>query len=342
MSVPPLTVVLPVRNAQWTIGRAVASLARQDLQNFQLIVVDDGSEDHSVDIARQVWGQFRSDRDFTLLQPGRVGLVAALNKGLEASSAEFVARMDADDLAHPQRLFLQLALIQQERLDVVGCAVRTFRTGGEAAGVGEGYRRYERWLNALCTHEAIDRERFIESPMAHPTVLLRREAILRIGAYRDGPWPEDYDLWLRALHRGLRFAKVDARLLLWRDHERRTSRRDARYSEEAFLRCKAIHLCEGPLASGRRAVIWGGRDFSRRLGRALLQLGVSLRAFVDIDPRRIGGQRCGVPVIAPNLLEPREGEVMLGAVGARGAREQIRQCVTSLGYTEGDDFFCVA
>src|SRR5205814_831107 len=83
--------------------------------------------------------------------------------------------------------------------------------------------------NQLCDPGAIARERFIESPLVHPSVLARR-AVLAENGYRDGPFPEDYELWLRLLARGVLMAKVPRVLLTWREHAARATRRDPRYA----------------------------------------------------------------------------------------------------------------
>jgi hypothetical protein len=209
-------------------------------------------------------------------------------------------------------------------------------------GVGEGYRVYERWLNGLVTHDDIMRERFVESPLAHPSVMFRRPAILALGGYRDRGWPEDYDLWLRAAERGLRFAKVDRVLLAWRDAGKRLSRTDPRYARDAFLRCKAHHLARGPLAGRGEVVIWGAGPTGRRLSRLLADESVTTTGFVDISPRLVGRTRRGAPVKAPADLGAPAGRLLVVAVAARGARELIRHELRERGWNEGVDAFFAA
>ena len=108
-------------------------------------------------------------------------------------------------------------------------------------------RRYERWINELVTHEQIMCERFIESPIPHPTALLRRRTLVEVGGYQDRGWPEDYDLWLRMALEGKRFHKVTECLYYWREHITRLTRTDSRYAVEKFLACKARYLLAGPL-----------------------------------------------------------------------------------------------
>ena len=83
--------------------------------------------------------------------------------------------------------------------------------------------------------DAIAREIWIESPLAHPSVVMRRTCLERLGGYQDHGWPEDYDLWLRMHLAGERLAKVPEVLLDWREHPARLTRIDSRYAVENFL-----------------------------------------------------------------------------------------------------------
>ena len=221
--------------------------------------------------------------------------------------------------------------------DARTCQVESFADGE----IGGGYRHYDAWLSTLLVHDDFMRERFVESPLSHPTVMFRKQAILDLGGYRDLDWPEDYDLWLRAAAAGFRFAKVNEVLLKWRDYPNRTSRRDPRYSPDAFLRCRAHYLASGPLAQTEQIVVWGAGKIGGKFARFLKDEGVSLSAFVDIDPKKIGNLRLGVPVIGPDDLSSYPGCPVVSCVGSRGARPLIREQLSRRGYKEGLDYWCV-
>lgn len=335
---PRVSVLMPAHDAAATVGEALGSLAAQTFADFEVVLVDDGSVDGTAGVARQAMA---GDGRLRILSPGRVGLVGALNAGLSACRAPLVARLDADDRARPERLDRQIAFAgANPATAIVGGGVASF---GEAGAAGEGYRRYDAWLNGLSDHDDIAREIFVESPLAHPSVLFRRDAIRAVGAYRDVPWPEDYDLWLRAWQSGLRFGKVNEVILDWRDHPGRTSRVDVRYGPDAFLACKAHYLARGPLAGRAGVVIWGAGKVGRRLARLLGAEGIETLAFVDIDPRKLeGARKARPPVIGEAEITQWRGRPLLGVVGSRGAREDIRRAAKAAGWVEGRDFWCVA
>jgi len=331
---------MPVYNAVSTLPAALESLQTQTLEDFEIAAVDDGSDDGSAEVLAQ-WQQ-REPR----LRPvfaAHQGLIPALNRGLALSQGRFVARMDADDLAHPQRLEKQVALLEQHpNVSVVGSLVETF----PREQVGEGFRLYEEWLNQLVTHEEICREIFIESPIVHPSATVRREEMMELGGYQERGWPEDYDLWLRYFVAGRRFAKVPQVLLYWREHPARATHTDSRYSVENFLRAKAWYLIRGPLQGRDALIVWGAGKTGRRLSKHLIRGGCTPVAFIDIDTRKIGKTLRRVPVVdpaeLPGLWRQRERPLLLAAVASRGARGLIRRELARLGLIEGRDFLCVA
>jgi cellulose synthase/poly-beta-1,6-N-acetylglucosamine synthase-like glycosyltransferase len=153
--------------------------------------------------------------------------------------------MDADDWSYPDRFKRQLELLSRNPdLAVAGCLVEGFPGQDPSMGIS----LYLEWLNALVSAEDIAREIFIESPLPHPSTMIRSTWLDRIGGFQDRGWAEDYDLWLRMHLEGAHFAKVPEVLIKWRDHPARLTRVDSRYSVENFLRAKAHYLCEGPLA----------------------------------------------------------------------------------------------
>ncbi len=340
MDAPAVSVLLPCYNAANTLEEALASLAAQSWRDFEVVAVDDGSSDDSAHILA-AWAE--SDPRFRLIRRPHEGIIAALTAGLAACRAELVARMDADDRSHPERLALQIELLRaQPELAVAGCLV----AGYPSQHMQEGYRIYIEWLNSLVSDEDIRREIFVESPLAHPSVMFRKGWVAQVGGYQEHGWPEDYDLWLRLYLAGAHFAKVLQVLLDWRESPQRLTRVDSRYSLENFLRAKACYLVHGPLQNRESVIIWGAGMMGRRLGRQLQRLQAPLVAFVDIDARKIGRTRLGLPIIAPQELaqcwQQSPAPVILAAVGARGARRLIRTQLTAMGLRESLDWWAAA
>lgn len=331
---PVISVLLPARNAAACLGLAIQSLLRQTFAAFEVIVVENGSTDATPDVAHQYAVADRRVRVTHLPEPGIVG---ALNHGFSLARGPLIARMDADDVCAPQRFAHQMECLHHTGAGLVSCLVRHAGSGKAQAG----YASYVEWTNTLRTHQEIALHRFVESPIVHPTVLFHRELAEWFGAWRDGAFPEDYELWLRWLEAGVRMEKVPEVLLEWRDPPHRLSRTDARYHARAFFECKAGYLQRWLAIApkqNRALLFWGaGRETRRRL-EALTRLGVRPDGWIDVNPRLRGQSVGGAPVCLPDTMpSPRECFV-LSAVTNRGARARIVEYLEARGFRPGEDY----
>jgi len=333
---PSVSVVIPFRNAEATLAECLDSLQAQTLTDFEALLIDDGSEDSS---AAHIRDRSLRDSRLRLLSPGRIGLIPALNLGIAESRADLIARMDADDIMFPERLGLQREfLLSRPDIAVAGCRVELFPQDA----VREGYREYIRWQNSCVDHEDIAENMYVESVLAHPSVMMRRSALDAVGVYRDGQFPEDYELWLRLHHAGFRMAKVPRVLLSWRERPDRTSRVDERYSKAAFDRLRAQYLAMDPrIRTGRPIVVWGGGRSTRLRAKHLLEHGITVQAWVDVDPGRIGMTIWNMPVHPITWLDRRNRPFVLAYVSNHGARDEIGRALEQWGYMRGRDYLAV-
>jgi glycosyltransferase involved in cell wall biosynthesis len=328
--------VLPFRNAVDTLADCLDSIQAQTLQDYEVLLVNDGSDDASAQLVRS---RAKEDTRLRLIEPGRIGLVPALNLGISLSRADLIGRMDADDIMHRERLRIQCEFLRSRpEISLVACKVELFPPGHIRAG----YREYVRWQNECLDPADIAGNLFVESPLAHPSVMLRRSALDAVGGYREGPFPEDYDLWLRMHEGGLRMAKVPEVLLYWRERPDRTSRVDPRYHAQAFDRLRAQYLArDRRIRSCKEIVIWGAGRATRKRVRLLLKEGVRPGAWVDVDPRKIGRTIAGLSVHAPEWLDRKERPFVLSYVTNHGAREKICAALEQWGYRRGVNYLCV-
>jgi len=336
-SSPRVSFLLPFRDEERTLAEALASLSAQTVSDWEAVLVDDGSRDDSPRLAETLAAR---DPRFRVLHLPGLGLPGALNAGLALCRAPLVARMDADDRASPRRLELQLARLGAEpSLTVLDGGVRFFRDEGEPEG---GMRAYEAWINGVQSPGDFDRELLVESPVVHPAVTFARDAVRALGGYRAGPFPEDYDLWARLHLAGARFAKIPEVLVWMRDRPGRLTRTHPSYGAEAFRRVRQLWL-SARLPPGARVAVWGAGRSGKPWLRWLKEQGYRVPFAIDIAPRRLGSTRQGVPVLPPETLATRRAEIdlLLVAVGARGARDEIRAALAGHGLREPEDFRAV-
>lgn len=331
---PRICILLPAWNAAATLGACLESVRRQTEHSWECVIVDDGSTDGTracVDDA------CRRDARFRVIATPHRGLIAALNTGLAECRAPLVARMDADDVMHRERMAAQAAVLDaRPELAGVGCHVRLFPRRTLTPRLVE----YERWLNGLRSERDVRRDVFVECPIAHPTLMMRRE-MATLG-YDDRGWPEDYDLILRALGAGMQVGIVPRRLLMWRDRADSLSRVDDRYAQERFTACKAHYLAAGFLAAHDRYVLWGYGGTGRAMWKALAARGKHPSHIVEVKPERLGQRIHGAPVIPHDALRDLRGARIIVSVARAGPRAEIRAAMTAMGFAEGEDYVCAA
>jgi hypothetical protein len=204
MAEPLVSVVMAVCNGERYLREAIDSVLNQTLQGIEYVVVDDGSTDSTGSILKG-YGQALQ----VISQPNH-GLAQALNRGLVAARGHYIARMDADDVAEPERLEAQVRLLEKNpEVGVVGSAVRFIDAGGKAWGV--------KYFPASDVH--IRWHSLFLSPFAHPAVMMRRNELFAADLWYREEYPsiEDYDLWGRLLAR-TQGANLSRPLLRYRIH----------------------------------------------------------------------------------------------------------------------------
>jgi glycosyltransferase involved in cell wall biosynthesis len=314
---------------------ALRSVQRQTEHDWECVVVDDGSRDATAQIAESFAAR---DPRFRVVRREHAGIVEALNAGAALCRGELVARMDADDVMSRRRLELQRAALDSDATVAgVGCHVRLF----PRRAMSDGLRNYERWLAAIRDADDVEREAFVECPLAHPTLMLRR-SVLEAAGYDSAPWPEDYDLVQRLLLQGQRLGVVPRRLLHWRDGAGRLSRTSARYAVSAFVDCKAEYLARGLLRAADQYLLWGFGDTGKALAGALARRGKRPSAIIELHPGRLGQLIRGVRVVPPEALRSLPRQPLIVSVAGLTPRTEIRTALAHMGFVERRDFVCAA
>ncbi len=333
-----MTFLLPFRDAEEHLEEALVSIQAQSREDWSCLLVDDGSRDGGPLVAEAFC---RRDPRFGLLRLGRLGIAEALQEGLARIRSPFVARMDADDRALPDRLEKQLEVFEKAgpRLGVVDGQCRFFREDGL---VPEGMRLYQDWINGVRHPSDFDAAFLLECPVVHPAATLRREALQKVGGYRPGDFPEDFDLWLRLREAGYSFYKVGAFCVEMRDRPGRATRKDPRYRREAF-RGLAMDYVLRNFPLDRPFALWGAGRGGKPWLRTLCRHNKAPAFLIDVDPKKIGTRPYGIPVHPPSALSKWKPVFCLVAVGAREAGPLIREEIGRLRpeWKEGRDWWPV-
>lgn len=202
---PKVTVLMPCYNGGGLLVHAINSMLDQTFEDYELLVVDDGSTDGSVE-----WLDSLTDRRLRLVRSEHAGLVSALNIGLTEARGQYLARMDADDIAHPSRLDKQVALLDARReISVTHSDVTVIDMSNNVISVQSAPDHPRQIVRDGLLY------RLKAKPIIHPSVMMRRQVYESLGGYRQFDGAEDRDFWLRAIDK-FEFCRLNEPLLRYR------------------------------------------------------------------------------------------------------------------------------
>lgn len=310
-------------------------MANQTLSKFECILINNNSTDGSSEIA-QYWIQ--KDHRFKLISEKEQGVCFASNKGHKMAKGKYISRMDADDWAFPEKLRIQFNFLNENpEYGAVGTLVEHI---GDKKNT-KGFARYVEWSNSITTYNEILNARFIESPIVNPTAMWRREIADNFGTYLDGNFPEDYEMWLRWLHNGVKICKIPSVLLKWYDLPTRLTRTDPLYSDKSFFKIKSAYLAkwlERNNIHHSQILVWGASRISRRRAKLLEKYGVTITSYIDITRKR----QIDKSVIFYQEIPPPTNAFVLVYIKQMDARKEIQQFLQSKGYVEGENYLLVS
>jgi glycosyltransferase involved in cell wall biosynthesis len=331
---PKVSVILPFYQAHATLERALQSIFEQRYANWECLMVNNNSTDGGEQIARKFAA---IDSRFRLLNEEKQGVVHAFRRGEQEALGDYVARMDADDWSHLERIDKQVAWLEANP----GTGAVTTQVEYVAHhDQTDGFARFVKWNNSLLSYEQMWLNRFVELPLVNPTAMWRKDLAEKLGSYRVGDFPEDYEMWLRWLEAGIKVDKIPEMLLHWHDSDTRLTRTHEIYSDEAFFRIKSHYLSKWlqTYHQDKSIYVWGASRISRKRVEKLEAEGILVKAFIDIKQHR----QLEKPVLFYEDL-PEPGSVfILVYMKLEKARNKIQAFLHDRGYVEGVDYLLVA
>ncbi len=207
---PSVTVLMPVFNAAAYVLEAINSILNQTHTDFELLIINDGSTDNSVSIIESI----KDERLQLVHNEKNIGLIETLNKGFALAKGKYIARMDADDVAYPERISIQFRYLETHPdCDIYGSAYQEFYENK----VGKTVKFSD-------NHELLKTVLFFNSCLSHPTVMIRKSLLIdnHITYSRDFNHAEDYALWVQLVDK-TRFSNCQKALLKYRVHASQVS-----------------------------------------------------------------------------------------------------------------------
>jgi glycosyltransferase involved in cell wall biosynthesis len=290
-----ISILMPVKNAEPFLAECIDSILSQSFKDWELIAVDDGSTDGSLKVLKNYE---KSDHRITVHSNDGTGIIDALRLAYSHAQGEMITRMDADDLMTNDKLeVLQKNLQQHGTGHLAVGGVKYFST----ESLGDGYKRYEQWLNGLTAQGDNFTELYRECVIPSPCWMLHRQDFEQAGAFDSDLYPEDYDLAFRMQQADLEVIPCSAQIHLWRDHPERSSRNDPNYLDNSFIKLKCHHFMSDHYED-RPLVVWGagkkGKSIIQHLKQHLPDL-----YWITENEKKIGHNIYGVIVDSPKLLE---------------------------------------
>lgn len=335
MKNPEVSVILPFYNAEKTLSVAIESILCQTFTDFELLLINNASSDKSLKIAQDF---AKSDSRIRVLKEDKKGVAHAMNCGLENARNKWIARMDADDVSLPQRLEKQVKFLKKNKeIDFVGSEVKYVPHNKNT----QGFKRFVDWGNSFQSTKEIELKRFVELPIVNPSILFKRSVFDKYGGCIQSDFPEDYEMQLRYLSKGVKMAKIEEPLLEWHDYSTRLTRTDDRYSTGAFFKVKAKYFKIWSEDNNRfhpNIWVWGAGRKTRQRAQLMEKEGLNIVGFVDINE-----SRTTVKQTIHYTKIPAPGQIFIVPMVANyGASKKIKDFLIHNKYIEGKDFMMMS
>lgn len=276
-----VSIIIPFKNTEKYLPACLDSILGQTYSNWEVIAVNDSSTDASLDLVSQY---AKNDIRIKVLQNSGNGIIPALRMAYSHCSGKYISRMDSDDIMLPQRLQVMIHSLQTHGQGHLAIGqVEYFSENG----IGDGYRKYEIWLNSLTKTGANFREIYKECVIPSPCWMVSRTDFENCGGFDSDTYPEDYDLAFRFYQNGLKVIPCEEVLHRWRDYDFRASRTSEHYAQNYFSDIKLHYFLKLEYEPSRPMVIWG----AGKKGKAIAQkLGAKNIEFIWLcdNPKKIG------------------------------------------------------
>ncbi|WP_394748677.1 glycosyltransferase family 2 protein [Spongiimicrobium salis] len=332
MENPLVSILIPFKNTAVFIPECIRSIRNQQYQNWEVIAVDDHSEDHSSLILKEF--AEKDERIQVYLNTG-TGIIAALRTAYTYAQGALISRMDSDDIMLPNRI-----QYMAKDLQVYG---KGYLSIGQVqyfsdSGIKPGYARYEKWLNALTSQGNNFKEIYKECVIPSPCWMVHREDFNKIGAFESDRYPEDYDLAFRFYAGKLNCIPSDQVLHQWRDYSSRTSRTSVVYAQNYFLDIKVFYFLKLDHQSLRPLCVWGAGNKGKAIAQRLLKEGIPFYWVCD-NPRKIGKEIYGKKMESYTFLPTLKKPQCIISVANEVEQKTIVTYLTALKLKAAEDYF---
>lgn len=321
-----ISILIPVYNAALYLESCIESIEFQSYHQWELLAVDDSSEDNSYDIL-EACALRLAQKGFVMkvFRNNLKGIVPALELAYANASGEYITRMDADDIM-PKDKLQRLANTLFHNPD--SCVTGKVEYFSEDK-LGNGFIRYADWLNSLIDTENHYSAIYKECIIPSPCWMMHRKTLEKIGGITADVYPEDYDLCFRLYKHNITIMGVDTILHLWRDHGERASRNDPNYLDQHFLDLKLHYFQKLDRQSEKELILWGAGKTGKLWARALVNTGHEFR-WMTGNTKKIGHNIFGVIVEDDAKMSQLNNAQIICAIKEKGFAEANKDILQNL------------
>lgn len=331
-----VSVVMAVKDTEPYLSECLDSVLAQTYLHWELVAVNDHSSDRSPEILQAYAAR---DARIRVYDSDRPSLIPTLQVAYQHCRGTLINRMDSDDKMPYDKLQVLVDTWQQHgRGTVVAGGTQHFVGEGE---VGDGFRRYERWLNDVARREAHYEEIYRECVIPSHSWLLHRADLDAVGAFDPEVYPEDYDLCFRFYRRGLRVVGLDKVLHYWRDRSDRISRTWECYQDNRYFDLKLRYFYALDRDRRRPLMLWGAGRNGKDMAKQLLAYDDQFRWVCD-NPRKVGKDVYGVRMEHYDTIPTLEHPQIMIVVASPEAQADIRRALTGWGKQPRIDYWFFA
>ncbi len=316
MHKPKISILMPVKNTGAFLEECLDSIINQTLKDWELIVVDDNSEDNSLAVLTRY---AQKDKRIKVWQNKHNGIIAALQLAYHRSTGQFITRMDSDDIMEPRKLSLMVDQLQEKGNGYLAVGLVNYFSAGK---LGEGYLTYANWLNKLTLSASNFDDIYKECSIPSPCWMVARADFKACGGFNSDVYPEDYDLTFRFRKGGLKVVAVPEVIHQWRDYETRTSRTDTNYSDNRFSELKVMHFVDQDYDAKVPLLLWGAGKKGKKIAQHLIGNKIAFQ-WVSNNKNKIGKDIYGVMLEDMLALEQLEKTQVIIAISSPDDSEEI-------------------
>lgn len=308
-----VTIVMPVYNAASFLEVCLDSIISQSYIEWELIVINDFSEDSSEEILKKYanW-----DNRIQVFNNTDKGIIPALKKAYAKSSGDYITRMDADDIMPVDKLKDLVQKLEEFPDSCITAKVKYFSD----EILQDGFIRYAAWLNNLVDSKNHFKSIYKECVVPSPCWMMTRIIFDSIGAFDSAIYPEDYDQCFRLYEFKVPIVGIDKVLHLWRDHGERASRNDINYMDQHFIPLKIKYFLKLDYNKGREVLLWGAGKTGKMWAKALSKVGISFR-WITGNVNKVGHNIYDVIMESEKVLEEIKDAQIISAIKEKGFAE---------------------